>query len=242
MAATSAQVAKGAALVWNGRKLLEQVNLTGISQSVDTVEVTNHDSDDSFKEYVAGLRDGGELTIDANFIAGDTYGQIAFHTDMQAGTKRDCFLVMPMAIGDALSFSAIAKGFEPSFPADGKFGVTGTIKVTGKPTLLTTQSDGISGLSGIEENAGAALSISPAVAAGTYNYTCSVNTASTWVKLTVTAVSHTIYVRGTSHDSGVQGGEQALGAAGSVTKITIVVYESSEAPRIYTLSVTRAAS
>lgn len=239
---TSAVVAKGTVLIWNYHKILEMVNISGVSQARDTIDVTNHDSADSFREYIAGLGDGGEVSIDGNFIVGDTNGQIALHTDMQAGTVRACFLLLPMSVGDAMSFNAIAKGFEPSFPVDGKMSLTGSLKVTGKPTLLTTQTTGISNMTGIEENGGAALSISPAIAAGTYEYTCTVNTASTWVKLTVTAASHTIYIAGTSVASGVQSGELALGAAGTDTDIFILAYESAKAPRLYKLTVTRPAA
>jgi predicted secreted protein len=239
---TSAVSAKGTVLIWNYHKILEQVNLSGVSQSADVLDVSNHDSANSFREYIAGLIDGGELSLDGNFIVSDTNGQIALHTDMQAGTKRACFLLLPMAVGVAMSFNALAKGFEPSFPHDGKMGMSGSLKVSGKPTLLTTQTTGISALAGIEETDSTALSINETPAAGTYEYTCEVDTASSYVKLTVTAASHTIYIAGTSVATGVQSGEIALGAAGTVTDIWFLAYESAKAPRLYRLKVTRAAS
>lgn len=240
--ATSAVAAKGTVLIWDYLKLLEMVNITGVSQSVDPLDVTNHDSSSSFREFIAGLRNGGEISMDGNFITGDSLGQIALHTDMQAGSTKACFILLPMAQGIAMNFNAVAKGFEPSFPADGKMGLALSLQVSGKPTLLTTQTTGISALAGIEENSETALSLNEEVAAGTYEYTCTVNTASTWVKLTVTAASHTIYAQGTSQTTGVQGGEIALGAAGTDTDVWILVYETSKAPRLYKLTVTRPAA
>ncbi|MFA5374127.1 MAG: phage tail tube protein [Candidatus Omnitrophota bacterium] len=239
---TAAKSAKSTVLVWNYRKILELTNISGPAQSRDMIEVTNHDSANGFKEYIAGLIDGGEITMEGNFVAGDAAGQIAFNTDLQAGTSRVVWIVMPMSVGAALSLSGIGSGFEQSFPHDNKIGVGGSLKVTGKPTLYVTQSTGISDMTGIEENGGAALSINEVIAAGTYEYTCTVNTASEWVKLTVTAGSHTIYIQGTSVDSGVQSGEIALGAAGTDTEIFIMVYESAKAPRLYRLTVTRPAA
>jgi len=239
---TSAVSAKGTVLLWNFFKVLEQVKLTGLSQSVDMLEVSNHDSADEFREFVPGLVDGGELGIEGNFIVGDTNGQIAFHTDLQSKTSRYIFIVLPMSVGVCFASNALAKGFDLSFPSDGPMTVSGSLKVIDKPVLLTTQSGGISGMTGIEENGGSALSISPAIAAGTYAYTCTVNTASTWVKLTVTAASHTIYIQGTSVASGVQSGEIALGAAGTDTDILIVAYEANKSPRLYILTVTRPAA
>lgn len=227
-------------LIWNYRKVLEITNISGPSQSRDTIDLTSHDSSDSFKEYVAGLIDGGSISIEGNFIKGDAAGQVAFHTDMQAGTKRSCFIVMPMAVGGAWSFEAIASGFEGSYPYESKIGVTGSLKITGKPTLLTTQSAGMTALAGIEENGpDDALVITPTRAVGTYAYVCEVDTTSTHVEVTVTAGSHTVYIQGELEATGVQSAEIALGDTGTTTDILIIVYETAEAARLYTLTVTR---
>jgi len=243
---TSGASAYGTFLVWNGSKVLEISGISGPSQSRDTIDLTSHDSTDSYREYVAGIIDAGEISIDGNFIKGDTKGQIAFHTDMQAGTKRSCFVVMPMAVGGAWSFEAIASGFDTPFPFDSKIGVSGTLKITGKPTLLTTQSAGMTGLTGHEYDGaveGAELDITPTVAAGTYAYACEVTDSDQdGVKLTVTAASHTIYVNGVEHTSGVEGDTISLGDTGSTTIINIIAYETAKAPRLYTLLVTRPAA
>jgi len=242
MAASTAVQAFGTFLIWNYHKILELSSISGPSQSMDTIDVTSHDSDDAFREYIGGILVGGEVAIEGNLITGDSNGQIAFHTDLQAKTKRNCFIVLPMAVGASLSLAAFGKGFDASFPYEDKVGMSGSLQVSGKPTLLTTQATGISALSGIEENESAALSFAEEVAASTYAYTCTVNTASTWVKLTVTAASHTIYVQGTAQTTAVQGDEVTLGAAGTDTDILIIVYETSTSPRLYTLTVTRPAA
>jgi len=238
-------------LIWNYHKVLEIASLSGPSQSRDTIDLTSHDSVGSFKEYVASVIDGGEISIEGNFIKGDANGQIKFHTDLQAGTKRSCFIVMPMAVGGAWSFEAIASGFETAYPYEEKIGVSGTLKVTGKPVLLTTQSAGMTGLTGHEYDAAveeAALSITPAIAVGTYAYVCEVTDSDRdGVKLVVTAASHTIYAQGIEEDSGVETPVVIpLGAAGTDTDILILVHETdvavTKAPRLYTLTVTRPAA
>lgn len=239
---TSAILAKKTFLIWNYDKIAEVTSIGGPSMAVDMLDATSHDSPNTFREFKAGVVKAGEITIEGHFIAGDTLGQIAFKTDAQARTSRSCFLVMPVSTTAAWSFTAMVNSLDYTYPYDEKLSFTATITITGKPTLLTTHSTGISNMVGIEENAGAALSISPAIAAGTYDYTCTVNTASTWVKLTVTAASHTIYIQGTSVASGAQSGEIALGAADTDTKILIIAYETSKTPRLYTLTVTRPAA
>lgn len=229
-------------LLWNFHRVLEMANIGGPSEVRDVIDVTNHDSPDNYREFVAGPGSGGEVSVEGNLIVGDANGQIAFHTDVQGGTKREVWIVLPMAVGAAMKFDALAKGFSPSEPFEDKVGISGSLQITGKPLLYTTQSGGISDLTGIEENGAAALVITPSIAAGVYAYACTVNTASTWVKLTVTAAAHTVKVQGVTQTTGVQGEEIALGAAGTTTEIFIMVYETSKAPRLYVLTVTRTAA
>jgi len=246
MAASDAVTAFRTVLIWNYREVLELKSISGPTQSRDMLEVTSHDSDNGFKEYITGPIAGGEVSIDGNLIVGDTHGQVAFHTDIQGGTKRNAFIVGPMAAAQAWSFAAFAKGFEGAFPYDSKIGVSGSLIVTGKPTYLTSQSAGMSALSGHEydgESVGEALSITEDVAVGTYAYTCEVtNSDQDGVKLAITAASHTIYAQGVSHTSAEEGDIISLGAAGTDTVIFIMVYETSKAPRLYRLTVTRPAA
>lgn len=232
----------GTQLIWNYRRVLELNNISGPSGSMDTIEVTHHESPDAYKEYIPGLLSGGEVSVEGNLLVGDENGQVAFHTDIQSRIARTAWIVPDMAVGAAWTFEALAKGFTPSYAHDDKIGVSGSLEVEGKPTYLSSQSTGITGLTGIEENGpGDALVITPAIAAGTYEYACTVDTTSTWVKLTVTAATHTIYVQGSSATSGVQTGEIALGAAGEDTEVFIMVYQADKSPRLYVLTVTRPA-
>lgn len=248
---TSGASAYGTFLVWNYHKVMEIASLSGPSQSMDTIDLTSHDSEGSFKEFVASLIDGGEISIEGNFIKGDANGQIKFHTDMQAGETRSCFIVMPMAVGGAWSFKAIASGFEASYPFDEKIGVSGTLKITGQPTLLTTQAAGMTALTGHEyavEAVGAELTITPTpVAVGTYAYVCEVTDSDQdGVKVAVTSAADVIYVQGAAQTSTVEGATIPLGDPDSDTDIFILLFGGTaatpdEAPRIYILTVTRPA-
>jgi len=238
---SSGLLAHGTVLIWNFQKVLELSNMS-ISESKSSIKVSSHDSPEGWHEYIAGMGDGGEISLEGNSIVGDTKGQIALHTDKQAGTKRYCYIVPPMSHAWAMEQYAIVTGFGNSFPMDDKISLTGTLKVSGKPLMYLTQSTGISALSGIEQTDTTALEIAEDIAAGTYAYTCTVDTASDWVKLTVTAASHTIYADGVAQTTTVQGDEITLGAAGTTTDILIMVFESTKSPRLYKLTVTRPAA
>ena len=252
MAASVAVSAFSSILVWNYREVIEVLNISGPSQTRDMTDVTSHDSDSGFREFIPSVIAGGEVTLDGNLIVGDTGGQVAFHTDVQGGTKRNGFIVMPMAVGASLFFAAYAKGFEASFPYEDKIGVSGSLVVTGQPLYLPTQATGLTTpfRSGIKDggvNTGAALTIIPAGAATTYEYTCTVDADTTGVKLTITCASQTPYIQGIANTSGAQTSAAiALGAAGTVTTIFILCYTTATppgtSPRVYRLLVTRPAA
>lgn len=226
-------------LVWDYHRILEMTSISGPSESRDVIDVTSHDSPDNYREFIAGVASGGEVSIEGNLIIEDELGQIGFYNDLKTGNKRTAWIVMPMNVGASLCFEAIPTSFSASAPYEDKIGVSAALQVTGKPVLYTAQSAGIFGLSGIEQTGGAALVITPTVAAGTYAYTCTVDTDSTWIKLTVTAAGHTIKVQGVTQTSGSQGGEIALNGPGENTEIFIMVYEANKSPRLYLLNVIR---
>ncbi len=130
----------GTQLVWNTNDVVEMLTISGPNQSMDTIEVTSHDSADAFKEFIAGLKDGGEVTFAGNFIKTDADGQISMHTDFQAGTKRDWVIKMPGWTASAPQFSGsgLLTAFDVDFPHGDKISVSGTIKVSGKPVLAVT--------------------------------------------------------------------------------------------------------
>ena len=136
---TSAISAFGALLNWDTVDLAELTNISGPSQSMDPIEVTSHDSADQFKEFIAGLHDGGEITLEGNFIVGDTTGQIAMHTDFQATTVKTWILKWPgWASGPQFTGSGYITAFTWDFPHEGKVSFSVTIKITGKPVFTAS--------------------------------------------------------------------------------------------------------
>jgi predicted secreted protein len=236
-------LAFGTTLSWNSQALAEVVNLTGPSMKADAKEMTSHDSTGGFREYLSGLKDGGEITLDLNFVPGDTNGIIALVADYKAGTARTAVITGPTAAAFTWTATAIVTSVEPSFPFDDKLGISVTLKLTGVPVMAVTASTGMASLTGIEENTGAALTFNPTFAIGTLSYVVAVNTASTYIKLTPTAGSHTITIsNGTSEQtvtSGAQSGEIDLGSAGTITTVTVKVKETGKMAKTYTIYVSR---
>jgi predicted secreted protein len=134
---TSGVSGYGTKLNWDEADIAELASISGPSQSMDTIELTSHGSADTFREFVAGLRSGGEISFEGNFIKGNALGQIAMHTDFQAGEKKAWIIKMPgwSAGVPQISGYGYVTAFELSFPSDGKISISGTIRVTGMPVL-----------------------------------------------------------------------------------------------------------
>lgn len=110
-------------------------NLTGISGpsiSVDTIDVTAHDSTNSFREFVAGIIDAGEVSLEGNFVSA-TAGNIVL-TELTARTSTKATIVFPSG-AYWYSTGSLVTGLETDAPFDGKIGFSATVKLIGKPTL-----------------------------------------------------------------------------------------------------------
>lgn len=121
-----------------GTAVAQVTNISGPGISVDTYDVTSHDSTGKWREFVSGLKDGGEISLDLNFDpAGATQkaaaGGLLF--DMTAGTSTSYALVFSDSATTSWTFSAFVTAFEPAAPHDGKLSATCTLKITANPTL-----------------------------------------------------------------------------------------------------------
>ena len=52
--------------------LAEVTNITPPKMSRDTVDATHEESPGAWREFIAGLKDGGDVSLDLNFIPGGT--------------------------------------------------------------------------------------------------------------------------------------------------------------------------
>jgi len=235
---TSAKAAFGIQLSKDGTAIAEVTNLTGPSRSGETIDVSNHDSPDTFREFVAGMRDGGEISMEGNFIPGDE-GQAALLTDYENGTLVEYVLTFPTAMGTTETFNALVTALDLTNPYDDKSAFSATLKISGKPVRAVTASTGLTDpYFTISESA----VIVPAAAGDTYTYVATVLTGVTSVTVTPTATAGVITVDGNTVATGEASSAITLGDAGTVTEITIVVKETNKTAKTYTIYLTRAAS
>lgn len=118
--------------IYNGSSYVEVAEISSITwpgYARDAVEATHLNSDDQFREYVPGLMDAGEVTIEMNFIPAVSDVIIAALTSASIGQ----FKITAQG-GVNCVFRAIVTAYQPQSPVDDRMTASATFKVTGKPT------------------------------------------------------------------------------------------------------------
>ena len=110
----------------------ELIALTPPNVSLETVDATHFESPDAYREYIAGLLDGGEVEVTLNFDP-DGSDWADYISDIEARAAVNYKIIL--ADTTAITLAAIPTGYTPEIPLDDKMTITFTYKVTGKPTV-----------------------------------------------------------------------------------------------------------
>jgi len=105
-------------------------NVGGPEMERDTYDVTAHDGD-GWKEFIGGLKDGGEVSLTVNYDPSKHDDLVA---DFEDDVPRDYKLVFPGGIGE-WALKLILTGFSQEAPVDGKLSAELKFKVSGKPVI-----------------------------------------------------------------------------------------------------------
>jgi predicted secreted protein len=114
-------------------------DLSGPSRTRNMIDVSAHDSPNKYREFVKGMKDGGEVTATINYRPGETTHQ-ALDADFEEDELRDYQLVMLPGDDDehTWEFTAGISDISDEFPLDDKMAREVTFKISGKPTLTAT--------------------------------------------------------------------------------------------------------
>ena len=233
---TAAKSGFGTTLTRDGNTIAELIKIGSPKLKLDTEDVTNHQSASGYKEYIGSLLDAGEVSIEGNFIASDTLGQIGLVTDMEAKTLQAFVITFPTAVATTWTFNALVTSFELG-EVDIKGAITfkATLKVSGKPALGVTAA---ANLSDLVVTTGVLI---PAFGATVYTYVATIGTGEATVTITPTCAAATsIEVNGNVVASGQPSSPITLGSAGSITAATIVIKETGKMNKTINISLARA--
>jgi predicted secreted protein len=111
----------------------EVLSMSGLGKTNPLVEVTSFDS--TGREYIAGLADGTEITLECNYLPADTQQQ-GLISDVDAGTIRNFQVVItdgttPLTYSFAVT--PLSWVINPSF--EDKNTLTFTLKISGAITV-----------------------------------------------------------------------------------------------------------
>lgn len=134
---TLLKIGDGASPTESFTTIAEVTNIGGPSLSLDPIEITSHSSTGGWREFIGGLLDGGEVSLEINYDpVGATHdASTGLIYDMTNRTVRNFQLVFPDTGNTTWSLSALVTAFEPSEPIDDKLAASVTLKVSGQPTL-----------------------------------------------------------------------------------------------------------
>jgi len=240
MTQTNAVAALGVVVTLDGNPIAEVLNVNGVSVSRKMLDATNFESPNYYEEAIAGLKSAKDVTLDMNFIAGDTNGQLALLAALEDGLAHSFVVTFPTKITATWTFSALVSDFYPGPLKNGvKIDCTATLHVTGQPVLAVGASAGLTTPFFAMNNSAV---IVPAPANAVYDYVATVLTGVSSVTITPTAAAGVITVNGSVVSSGVPSSAIALGAAGSITIITVVVQETGKVAKTYIVRVARASA
>jgi predicted secreted protein len=107
-------------------------SISGPGMTRGQIDVTSLDSTGGYKEYIAGFRDGGEISLNMNFTRD---GYIALMADFESDSARNYQIVLPDTGATTIDFAGLVMGIPLDIPTDGKITCTCTIKLTGAPTI-----------------------------------------------------------------------------------------------------------
>ncbi len=106
------------------------------SYSKETIDTTHSLSPDKFREFIGGLRDGGEVALEMNYTQSDYAAFLAtFDSDdddqnYQITIPDDNYSNSPTIV-----FQGICTGIETEIAVEDKITASVTFKVSGKPTF-----------------------------------------------------------------------------------------------------------
>lgn len=136
---TKLQVSDGATPTPAFTTVFEALSISGPGMTADVIDVTSHSSTGGFREFIGGLKDGGEVTFDVNLspqhVTHNDTSATGLRKLLQDGTVRAFKMIYTDTGNSEDTFNGVVVGFEVSAPVDSQLMASMTIKITGPVTL-----------------------------------------------------------------------------------------------------------
>jgi predicted secreted protein len=120
--------------------IAEVTSITPPALARDAQDATHTESTGGWREFIPGLKDGGEVSVEMNFIPGGA-GVALILSQFNSSDLTQCRVLFPDGTHGAnptstiWAFNAVCTGFAPEAPIDDVMKATAKFKVTGQPTF-----------------------------------------------------------------------------------------------------------
>lgn len=127
----------GTKLIVNKKIVGGLKSIAGVEISADTTEVTDLGNEDGYKEFIAGFKDGGEVSV-SGYLDTEDEGQSELYTFIESGEEVDVEIRFPKKMGKSWTFKAVVTKYSTSVEVEDAVTFDASLKVSGKPTLAAT--------------------------------------------------------------------------------------------------------
>lgn len=132
--ASNAIAGVGAVFKRGEASVAEIISITGPNLTRGTIDVTSLDSTNGYREFIAGFRDGGEVTLSMSFTR-DTWDD--FKDDFDSDENVSYSIVMPDTGETTFGFSALVTALGIGIPLDDRISSDVTLKIDGELTMTS---------------------------------------------------------------------------------------------------------
>lgn len=116
-------------------ELAEVTKITPPNMSRDAVEASHMQSPNAWREFIAGLKNGGDVSLELNFDPDGTAATALMAELTLSGSAASKNRQITFTDGTVFAFAGILTAFEPDAPIDDRMVASVTFKVNGEPTL-----------------------------------------------------------------------------------------------------------
>jgi len=104
----------------------------GPGMSKDSVQITSGESTDRWREFIPGLRDGGEITFEFNLVSANL---TALKANFDLDANSNYRIVIPAPVTKTWDVVGHLSALEPTYPQEDRMTGSFTLKVSGEPVL-----------------------------------------------------------------------------------------------------------
>lgn len=134
MAQSKAITGQGTIFKRNGVAIGEINSIDGPTKSRETIEVTRLEDVDGYRQYIAGLREPGTVTLNMNFTR-ENYDVL--NADFESDTIQSYAIELPDEDETVFTFSGFVTELPISIPIGDKITCDVTIQISGKVNQST---------------------------------------------------------------------------------------------------------